>query len=360
MRILFLAGREIEYTRNAVLVRALQQLGEVDVVAPAVRPKSLVVSSVWVAARGIAHLLRRRYDLVFIGFYGHLIVHLTAPFVHVPLLFDAFVSNYDTLCFDRQVVSPDSLAGRIAFWIDQAACRRADCVLLDTEQHAAFFAETFALPADTFEVVPVGCRGTVFEPHPQPAPATPLRVLSYSTFQPLHGIDTVLRTAAQTADLPIEFRLIGDGPKRAEMRHLADTLGLTNVTFLPPVSISDIADEVIAAHICLGGHFGQSEKAGRVIPGKIYQMLSVGRPIIAGDTSANRELLSHQKTAYMVPPGDVAALVEAIRTLAGDATLRERMGRAGRRLYEECCSEEKIAAHVGSIVRRLLESCQAG
>ncbi len=76
----------------------------------------------------------------------------------------------------------------------------------------------------------------------------------------------------------IEFRLIGQGPEYHRVRALADQLKLDNVQFLPPIPLEDLADEISQADICLGGHFGPSQKAGRVIPGKIYQILAMARP----------------------------------------------------------------------------------
>ena len=79
MRVLFLAGREQTYARNEVLLRALRGFAEVDVIAPAVQPRSQWVSSLTVAARALPHL-RGQYDLVVVGFYGHVIVELLRRF----------------------------------------------------------------------------------------------------------------------------------------------------------------------------------------------------------------------------------------------------------------------------------------
>lgn len=353
LRALFLAGREIEYARNQVLLHALQRFADVDVIAGH-KGRSLSVNGLDVARRAAPLLLRRRYDLVFIGFYGHLILRLLTPLIRAPLLFDAFVSTYDTLCFDRQLYTPNSPAGRMAFWLDRANCLRADHVLLDTRSHVDYFVETFDLPRDRFDALPVGCSDAIFTLAPLPARNDPLRVLGYSTFLPLHGMDVILDAAAQLTDASLTIKLIGDGPLHAQMRKQAQRLALTNVTFAPPVSPTTLAREIAAADICLGGHFSSGEKAGRVIPGKIYQMLAVGRPVIAADAPGNRELLTHGETAWFVPPGDAGALAQALCVLAGDRDLRHRLARTGRALYERCCSEAVIARRLEAIVDDLL------
>lgn len=357
MRILFLTGRESTYARNEVLQRAFQQLGQVETVASHTQPASLLTNSLRIAAAALPRLFTQSYDVVFIGFYGHLILRLLSGMIRQPLLFDAFISNYDTLCFDRQRFAPHSLPGQAAFWLDQSTCRRASHVLLDTPHHVDYFVQTFGLPANKLTAIPVGCSEAIYHPQVQPAPhsrpAGETLVLSYTTFLPLHGMETVLHAAAQVQGAPIHFRIIGGGPLLPAMQALAAELRLSNLTFAPPVPPTTLASEIAAADICLGGHFGDSEKAGRVVPGKIYQMLAMAKPIIAGNTPANRALLHDRQHALLVPPSDPRAMANAILTLHKDATLRRQLAAQGYQLYQATCSEAVIRGQLQQIVRQL-------
>lgn len=355
--ILYLAGRELVYPRNDVLLRAFRRFSHVDVVARRKkRPRSLLLNSLYVGVRALPYLLSRRYDLVFVGFYGHLIVRSLRPLIRAPLLFDVFLSTYDTLCYDRRVFAPDSPIGRAAFWLDRSSCNAATHLLLDTHQHADYFVRTFGILSRQIDILPVGCNEEIFTPRSQPAAAPTTRVFYYSTFQPLHGVETIVEAAALLTDTAIHVRLIGDGPNAEDVRRLAEKHKLSNVTFIPPVPIQVLADEMAAADVCLGGHFGHSEKAKRVIPGKIYQILAMQRPVIASDTPGNRELLQHNETAYLVPPEDPAALAAAIRDLHRTPALRTQLAMRGRALYDACCSEAVITAHVEEMVDRLMKS----
>ena len=360
MRILFLTGREISYARNEVLLRAFQRVGAVEVIASASQPKSLITNSLRIAAAALPRLLTRSYDLVFIGFYGHLIFRLLGGLIRQPILFDAFVSTYDTLSFDRQQFTPDSLSGKAAFWLDQSTCRRANHLLLDTEQHVDYFGMTLGLPREKFTALPVGCSEAIYHPQPKPVaasdvPADKTIVLSYTTFLPLHGMETVLHAAAQLQAAPIHFHLIGAGPLLPAMQALATTLGLANLTFAPPVPPTTLATAIAAADICLGGHFGDSDKAGRVVPGKIYQMLAMAKAVIAGDTPANRTLLQHGEHALLVDPTDPQALAAAILTLHNDPALRTRLAVQGHQLYQSTCSETMITQRLQQVVMQMMK-----
>ncbi len=354
MRCLFVAAREQTYARNDVLVRALRRFAAVEVIAPSAPPASLVKSSAQMAAQAAARLAKQRYDLVVIGFYGSLLVPLLRPLTRAPILFDAFVSNYDTLAFDRGVFAPNSARGRLALALDRIPCTLAAGVLLDTRAHVDYFVDTLGVARGKLSALPVGCNEAIFFPAPQPD-GEPITVLYYCSYLPLHGVDVVLHAAAYLEGQDIRFRLVGNGPLRPAMEQLAHSLRLRNTRFLPTMPADQIAQALCGAHICLGGHFGPSAKAQRTIPGKLYQMLAAQRPVIAADTPANRELLTHRQSAWLLPPQDPVALAMAILELQRDPAQRARLAAGGRAAFALMASEVAITAQLQGIVARLVD-----
>lgn len=354
MRVLYMAGRELDYPRNDVLLRAFRRLGTVEVIGET-RSGSLLWRTGRVLFPALPRLLTEHYDLIFVGFYGHLLMLLVGPLSRSPVLFDAFVSTYDTLCFDRELFAPHSLPGRLAFWLDQMACRLAHCVLLDTPLHADYFVRTFAVSPNQIRTLPVGCNEEIFFPRGSASANNTTCVLYYCTYLPLHGVEIVVRAAALLRSEPrLCFRLVGAGQTYAQVRRLADSLDLQNMTFVPSVPLKALPVEIAAADICLGGHFGYSTKAYRVIPSKIYQILAMARPLIAADTPANRELLSHEETAYLCPSADPEALASGILNLHQDVALRDQLAARGRALYLERCSEAVITERLRQLVVEMI------
>lgn len=349
---LWLSGREIDYARNDVLIRAGRRLGQVTI-CPGQFRGSILFHSVRVGLRALPTLMRGEYDLVFVGFYGYLLLPIARLGPARPRLFDAFVSNFDTLSLDREVVRPNSVLGQILLYLDRTICRMADRVLVDTAAHVDYFAQTFNLPAAQLAWLPVGCNEDIFVPRPPPPPASVTQVLYYLTYLPLHGVQTVLEAAHRLQGQPIHFTLIGRGIQYPQAREWAQQLGLTHVTFGDSVPIQQLATQIAQAHICLGGHFGPSAKAGRVIPGKIYQILAMGRPVIAADTPGNRELLVHGESAYLCPPADAPALAQAILALHADPAQREALALRGYDCYQTHCSEAVITARLRQIYQSL-------
>jgi len=60
------------------------------------------------------------------------------------------------------------------------------------------------------------------------------------------------------------------------------------------------------------------------------EAMAYGRPVVAGDVGGLRDLVRHEETGLLVPPGDVEALRAALQRLLADPDLRRSFGEAGR------------------------------
>jgi len=90
------------------------------------------------------------------------------------------------------------------------------------------------------------------------------------------------------------------------------------------------------------------------IPVVLMEAMAAGACVISGDLPAIRELVRHEETGLLVPPGDVSALTTALRRGLGDAQLRQRLGEWGRRWVQVEFSAEK------NLRRLLLAFADAG
>ncbi len=276
-----------------------------------------------------------------------------ASFAHCPVLFDAFISAYDTMIFDRNMANEHSVLARAAFLLDQKSCQKADHVLLDTRAQCEYFATTFNLPIAKLERVLVGCDERIFYPR-QVETHEGIRALFYGSFLPLHGVSVILKAAALMPG--IDFTLIGGGPDLPEMNRLAQQMNLMNVTFKNAVSLAALPDEIAGADICLGGHFGGSPKARRVIAGKTYQCLAMGKPTIVSDNPANNELLTPGLDASFCQHDDAESLAGAIQALADDENMRKQMGTAALATFRRQASLDVIQRQVALIAARTAAS----
>ena len=72
------------------------------------------------------------------------------------------------------------------------------------------------------------------------------------------------------------------------------------------------------------------------IPNVLKEAMACGLPVVASDISGIPELVEEGRSGLLVPPGDTAALADALQRLYDDPALRRSMGRAGReRIVDE-------------------------
>jgi glycosyltransferase involved in cell wall biosynthesis len=356
LKVCFVAGREPGYQRNRVLIRTLRAAGiELrEVTSEAAHYAQRFPAVFW-------RLLRHGGfdpDLYFVGFLGHPIVPLLGALSDKPIVFDPFISIYDTLCNDRQRFRTDSLAGRLCFQMDRWACEAADMVLLDTNAHIEYFASAFSQPRDKFHRIWVGADDRLYFPRLEREKGEhgTIEVFYYATFQPLHGVDVVLKAAELLESRgDIRFRLVGKGPELKNLRERLErgTKG-GNLTWLQWVPEEELPEMIASADICLGGHFSSMPKAARVISGKTYQFLAMRKPVVVGDNPANQELLEDGENAVFVSMDDPGALAAAIVRLADDAQLRRSLAFNGYQTYRENCTPEAMAAELTLLLGGLL------
>jgi glycosyltransferase involved in cell wall biosynthesis len=284
-------------------------------------------------------------DVVIVGYPGHADM-LAAKRVARgrPIVFNPLVALEDTMIGDRRLVPPRSVAASILRLIDRKAFRGANLVVADTAAQARYFRERYDLPTERVAVCFVGAEDRLFQPGPRVS--SEFTVLFVGKLIPLHGLETILAAAALCPE--IEFHIVGSG-------QLDDVLATRpdNVRYEPWVEYKRLPDLYRSAG-CALGIFGTSEKAARVIPNKAFQALATQTPLITADTPASRELLEHDRDALLVPPGDPAALAVAIRRLAADGPLRDRIAAHGRTTYLAYASEEILGTRWRALLERLL------
>ena len=85
------------------------------------------------------------------------------------------------------------------------------------------------------------------------------------------------------------------------------------------------------------------------------EALSWGIPVISSTVGPIPEILKHQRTGLLVPPGDVAALAAAMTRLLESRSLAIDLGTAGRRDFLARFTNDRFRASVDSVYRRALE-----
>ncbi|MEH6546154.1 MAG: glycosyltransferase, partial [Sneathiella sp.] len=248
---------------------------------------------------------------------------------NIPLIFDPLISAYDKQVFERAKFSSTSIKGRKLLAWETRILKAADRVIADTNGHAEFFTDTFAVPKEKIGVIAVGAEEALFKPAVSQAPsrAEPFEALFYGSFIGLQAPHIIVE-AAKRCSAPVLWTLIGEGPERPRCEELA--AGQDNIVFTPPLPYLELPARIQKADVLLG-IFGESDKAARVIPNKVYQSLACGKPVVTRRSSAYPT--SDEKGLMQIAAGDADALAAQVAQLYENRDQLPSLGTDARAYY---------------------------
>jgi glycosyltransferase involved in cell wall biosynthesis len=140
----------------------------------------------------------------------------------------------------------------------------------------------------------------------------------------------------------------GKGPAEADLREQARKLGLDG-----RVRLAGFRDDLPRILPCLDLLVHPALMEGLGV--SLLQAASAGVPIVASRAGGIPEAVRDGLNGLLVPPGDVAALGEAIGRVLGDPALARRLGEAGRDLVAREFSVDGMVEGNLRVYRELLE-----
>ena len=213
-------------------------------------------------------------------------------------------------------------------------------------------------------VIPVGAEEALFTPQPWPHKAADaaLELAFFGTFIGLQGVDVLAQAILHYDGPPTHWRLIGEGPLKADCERLlaplAGASGPSRVSFEGWGPLPELPGRLASADAILG-IFGTSDKALRVIPNKVYQGLALGRAVITAATPAFLPALraDEEQGLLWAQPGEPASICAAVERLHQRRDEIAALGQAARASYEAHYSNRRIAQVLGEILDNQAAAC---
>jgi rhamnosyl/mannosyltransferase len=235
--------------------------------------------------------------------------------------------------------------------------RRADAIIAATPAHISS-SEQLSVVRDTarFRVVPYGFDLARFRDRPALAEQIrrrhPERFLLFALGRHVYykGFEFLIRALAGLPEAVLA--LGGQGPLTAELQRIAREAGVADrVDFVGRIPDRELPAWYHACDVFCLPSVEPAEAFGIV---QVEAMAS-GRPVLCcrldnGVNWVNRD----GETGLAVPPGDVAALVEALKRLQEDPALRAKLGEEGRKRAHSVFSAEAMARATLAVYREVL------
>ncbi len=281
----------------------------------------------WVREEGARrYRMVHSYYWISAGVAGPLARALRIPWVHTPL------------------VLPEALDGTIPAAMVGRQLKEADRVIVSNSDMAD---RVIALqPEARVRVVPPAVDPSVFFPR-DPGPVLRrlhlnrrgiLLVVSEQNHEPVRQFLRTWQEADAAGQIPEDCRLlvVGAGPSDAEFH----TLGGPRALLAGPVP-----------HRRLPGYYAAATCT--VVPGHrqtlglaAIESLASGVPVVATRVPALEQVMWSDDTGVLVPPDDVAAMLEQALTLWNDPGLAARLGRRGLEVVRDCFTVDRMAREI--------------
>lgn len=183
-------------------------------------------------------------------------------------------------------------------------------------------------------------------------PANAFVVGTVCRLTPIKGINELLMAMALVAKVhgkqSNKLVIVGDGPLRRSLEHLAEEQGIAADTLFLGAR-ADVFDVMSTFDILALPSLHEG------VPMVLLEAMAVGVPIVASNVGGIPEIVDNDKEARLVPPQNPQALAQAIADLEADPQLRDRLQKAARERVESESSIQKTATLMRDLYRDLAQ-----
>jgi colanic acid biosynthesis glycosyl transferase WcaI len=237
----------------------------------------------------------------------------------------------------------------------------SDHIVVVTPAFKEYLVKHWQVAPEKISVVENGVETELFRPRTENSLRTELCaegkfVVSYiGTLGNAHGLQTMVEAAALLASSAPEvlFLIVGEGAEKEQLVALVRSRGLANLHFVDQQSREKIPAYIGASDACVV-LLKKNEIFQTVIPSKMLEFMSCGRPVILGVEGQASQILEEAQAGICIEPGNPSQLGEAIMRLAADEKLRATLGRNGRRHVLQHFSRRQTASKYIDVLRALL------
>ena len=221
--------------------------------------------------------------------------------------------------------------------IQKFLLRFVDRIISVSENHRHIFAKKIGIPLNKIETIQNGVDLEQFRPIEDPKklkksfriPENHVVIGSVGRLVEVKQYDVFLKvlSSIMKKEAFISAVLIGDGPLREDLEHLAEELKIRNrVHFLGQLNDISKAINLMDIFILTSKSEGLSNT--------ILEAMASGLPVVATDVGGTNEIVVHGETGLLVPSQDFLKTEKALLGLIQNDKKRQLMGKLGRKRVE--------------------------
>jgi len=298
--------------------------------------------------------IRKQYDIMLVGFPGHVIMPFAKLICRKKIIFDAFFTVYEAEIISRKKYNKTNWRYWYIKIIDYIAVKFASYILVETKQQQNFFINKFKIDSSKISSLYTGVDEEIFK-FKQIDKFEKYTVLFRGRLMPEAGVAHLLKAAKLLEQEEINFLIIGFGFMEKEIKETIDRLCLNNVKLISRhIESAELVEYMLKSHVSLG-QFENNERLDRTIPHKAFESLALKLPYITGRAKGAEELFTDNLNCLMVELGDAQDLADKIMILKNDRTISDNIAHNGYELYKEIFSSEVIGKELTKLIYEVYE-----
>jgi len=192
---------------------------------------------------------------------------------------------------------------------------------------SAFLRRVFDQRGFDAEVIPNIVDLDRFTARPWRAAGDAPHIVVARNLEPLYGLPTALQALALLRrQLPqATMSIAGSGPQEAELRALAQTLGLAAAVRFP-----GRIDHAAMPALYAGADLALNPSTVDNMPNSVLEAFASGVPMVSTDVGGVPDIVEHGVHGLLVPVGDAEAMAAAMARVLSDGALAQRLAAAGQ------------------------------
>ncbi|HSL45273.1 MAG TPA: glycosyltransferase family 4 protein [Anaerolineales bacterium] len=211
------------------------------------------------------------------------------------------------------------------------------------------------VPADRITQLPNGVETDEVPAKADYALHNPVRLIFVGRLHEQKGLDILFKAFQQLVrlypDLNLRLQLLGDGPLRESLTHLAQQLGIAS-----KVDFVGMTDQVFEYLQDADIFVLPSRAEGH--SNALLEAMTCGLPSVVSDIPANLHVIADRQNGLTFTAVDPSSLAKAVTSLLEQPHVRERLGKAARQTIENKYSLDFIAERYISLYQEVLADDQ--
>ena len=227
-------------------------------------------------------------------------------------------------------------------WFGNVTRRIADIVVT----HGTYCADRYReISRPGRQRIVTSTHGVILPPSREVEPSgSPLRLLFFGRMEQYKGVEVLLSAIEILDRQGVNFRALiaGKGPELDRLQARFEAFPQVTV-WNTYVTSSDIIEQVQISDCILLPYLNATQS------GVLATAFAGGRFVIASEVGGLGDVVSHLDNGLLVAPGSAEALADAVRLVAGDAALRERLREGARRSAQDGLSWARITGELHGV-----------